>query len=96
VTYLDNLLSTVFSVDVGESESQQRAFMESVRTADDGRQRDGLRQELSGALADPEHDWADALARNEVYPAPGESARDFVVERIWVPLFGRETLPAAQ
>lgn len=93
MTYVDNLLETVFSTMVANSEDEQCATLREVVENPDARQRDGLRTELMAALTDPEYDWDDAFERNEVYPDRGQSPRQFVVERIWAPLFGRETLP---
>ena len=95
MTYIDNLLSTVFSANVGESEEDQRAFLRQVSNSPDTRQRDGLRAELEAALADPRYDWEAAFKEHEVYPPQGQSPKEFVIEHIWTPLFGRETVPQA-
>jgi hypothetical protein len=95
IAYLENLLETAFSANVAESEADQQAYLRTIATRPDSRQRDGLKAELQAALGDQDFEWDALFDRIDVAIPSGEPARPFVIERIWVPLFGRETIPEA-
>ncbi len=88
--YIENLLETTFSANAAESDADQRAYIDEVAVRPDSRQRDGLKAELQATLSDPHFDWDALFDRMDVAISPGEPARPFVIERIWVPLFGRK------
>lgn len=94
LTYTENLLETIFSPNGAVDEEEQSELMKRVAVNSDGRERASLRTELEAALADSSFDWDELFDRLDVNIAPGEPARPYVVERIWVPLFGRDTVPA--
>ncbi len=94
--YIENLLETTFSANVAESEADQQSYIGAVATRADSRQRDGLKAELQSTLSDPDFDWNALLDQMDVSFSSGEPARPFVVEHIWVPLFGRGTVPGVE
>jgi hypothetical protein len=90
MTYLENLLATVFSGDVGLSDRGIQSALSAIRDNPDRREFEGIREELRSMLDDEGVDWV-RLLENDKYEvicsASQEEARKYVVDNIWKPLF---------
>lgn len=93
INYLEHLLETGYSEEFSNGPEDQQRYLEKIRQNPDRRQYDSLRLDLSAALTDMKFDWDGLFDHFEVYPDDSETPREFVVERIWVPLFGRDSIP---
>ena len=91
---LRNLLISIFSVDVGLEESEERAALE--RVLSDPAQRTDIEQELRQLFHDTSISWSELLENDEyvVYPADDEEdAKEYVVESLWNRVFPNEAAP---
>ena len=90
MTYLENLLATVFSADVGLSDSGIAHILANIRANPDRRELGGLREELQEMFSSVDTDWVGLLDndKSEVMMADSqEEARQFIFDNVWIPLF---------
>jgi len=91
--YLENLLTTVFSGDVGLSESGIQNALSAIRENPDRREWEGIRAELAELLDRIDVDWI-SLLDNDRYEvvaiASPVAARQYVLDTIWQPLFAND------
>lgn len=90
MTYLENLLATVFSGDVGLSDRGVKAALNAIRDNPDQRQFEGLREELQSMFADSSTDWMRLLDNEDyevIHPASQDAAKTFILENVWKLLF---------
>jgi len=95
MTYLRNLLHTVFSNDVGLDQVGIDSALRAIQTNPDRRELNGLRAELKTLLEDQNADWIELLDNDEfeVYSAnSNEDARQFVITNIWHVMFPDEDM----
>jgi hypothetical protein len=88
---LRNILTSVFSIDVGLSESQEKSAL--IRAASSEEWKAAIKNELLGVLSDNEISLVEFLENKEyeAYPADDEDeARDFIITRLWNVLFPGE------
>jgi hypothetical protein len=88
---LRNILTSVFSIDVGLSESQEKAAL--LRAASNEEWKAAIKNELLDVLSDTEISLVEFLENEEyeAYPADNEDeARDFIITRLWSVLFPGE------
>jgi hypothetical protein len=88
---LKNILTSVFSIDVGLSESQEKAAL--IRAASNEEWKAAIKEELLGVLSDSEISLIEFLENDEyeAYPADDEEeAKEFIITRIWDVLFPGE------
>jgi hypothetical protein len=93
MSYLNNLLCTVFSGDVGLDEEGINSALSSIRANPDKRELDGIRNELENLFNDPDADWVALLDREDcevLYAESQDDARQYVVLRVWNALFPDE------
>ena len=93
MTYLENLLATVFSADVGLSDSGIARALADIRANPDRRELDGLRDELRAMLNSDDTDWVSLLdsEKSEVMIADTqEDGKKFIVDNVWNPLFSEK------
>ena len=91
MSYLRNLIDTVFSVEVGSSDSRIISVLEQIRENPDVRQLNGLKNEIEKLIEDEDSDWMSYMEGeyyevNEVLNNQ-EEAKNFVIRNIWIPLF---------
>ena len=87
MTYLENLLATVFSADVGLSDSGIARALADIRANPDRRELDGLRDELQVMLNSNDADWVSLLGneKSEVIIVDSqEEGRKFIVDNVGV------------
>jgi hypothetical protein len=90
MTYIENLLSTVFSSDVGLSDSAISRALADIIANPDKRELYGLRDELKKMLNSEQTDWINLLDNDKfevVMTESQEEARQFIVDNVWQPLF---------
>jgi hypothetical protein len=88
---LRNILTSVFAIDVGLSESQEKAALN--RAASNEESKTAIKDELLGVLSDSEISLVEFLQNEEyeAYPADDEDeARGFIITRLWNVLFPGE------
>lgn len=86
-----NLLTSIFSVDVGLEEKDEMAALE--RVLSDPAQRAEIEEELRQLFQDDSISWSELLENDEyvVYPADDEEdAKEYVVENLWNRVFPNE------
>lgn len=82
---LDNLIMSVYSVEIGLSEEDGEALY--FRSLQDPIFRKKISAEIDVAFADEDFSWADFLEENEVYEADNEEdARNYAEKIILAPL----------
>ncbi|MEX0732143.1 MAG: hypothetical protein WED00_15660 [Aquisalimonadaceae bacterium] len=89
-----NLLTSIFSVDVGLEEKDEMAALE--RVLSDPAQRAEIEEELRQLFQDDSISWSELLENDEyvVYPADDEEdAKDYVIESLWNRVFPNEAAP---
>jgi hypothetical protein len=88
---LKNILTSVFSIDVGLSESQEKAALNTAASNEEWKA--AIKEELLGLLSDSEISLIEFLENDEyeAYPADDEEeAKEFIITRIWDVLFPGE------
>jgi len=92
---ISNLLASLFSVHVGRTD--QPEALGRIRQNPNPAERENLRADFGKALADPDFDWLARFDEEEVNALieTNAEARAFVVEQIWIPLFGPDPDPGA-
>jgi hypothetical protein len=91
---LRNLLISIFSVDVGLSESEEAEALERVLA--DISQRKEIEDELRQLFQDEAVSWVELLENDEyvAYPADDEEdAKEYVIEYLWSRVFPDITAP---
>lgn len=88
---LRNILTSVFSVDIGLSKEQEEAAL--MRAASSEEWKVAIKEELVNVLSDSKISLVEFLENDEyeAYPADSEAeARHFITTRIWNVLFPGE------
>ncbi|NOZ54346.1 MAG: hypothetical protein GXP08_14650 [Gammaproteobacteria bacterium] len=91
---LKNLFISIYSVDVGLEESEEKAALD--RVLSDHAQRKEIEGELKQLFKDEAISWVELLENDEyvVYPADDEDdAKGYVIDSLWSRIFPNEPAP---
>jgi hypothetical protein len=90
MNYLENLLATVFSGDVGLSDQGIKDALESIRMNPDRRELHGIQEDIQKMLSDEGADWISLLDNNKtevICLESQEEAKNYIMINVWKPLF---------
>jgi len=88
---LTNLLTSIYSVDVGLDEPDEKAALQ--RALDSNNQRVAIENELKDLFSDPNAPWMDLVENDDyvAYPADdNEDAKKYIIDKLWVNVFPGE------